>query len=213
MSRAVLIFAGHPQREPAVKSATGDVVPRVERCVAEWLHAAAACDAMPVIACDAEEREVFQAIIPEQVRLWLTPRGTAFPQRLAIAATDTFALGFRALVIASLHAPPPKELNTAFETVELGGNVVAPTPDGGVHLLGLRQTDVDLLSAIQPKQKNLVGVLLSRSSRLVILPTADAATPSLTDVITDSEPTRRASRDSRERTIERPGDRPEVSAN
>jgi glycosyltransferase A (GT-A) superfamily protein (DUF2064 family) len=176
MSRAVLIFARSPESEAMAKNLPlQEAVPVIRQHVAEWLSAASMCDAAAVIACVAADREAIAAIVPEQARLWVTQRGTAFGQRLAIAATDAFSLGFSALMIAPIDVPPPAALALAFETVEHGGNVVAPSPNGGVNLLGIRQTDVDLLVSIQPRQRDVVGTLRARFPRLVVLPSAPHA--------------------------------------
>jgi glycosyltransferase A (GT-A) superfamily protein (DUF2064 family) len=173
MSRAVVIFARSPEREAAAKNLPlQHAVPLFQKHVGEWLHAATSCDAIPVIACDEEDRESLAAILPERARLWVTQRGTAFSQRLAIAASDTFSLGFKAIVIAAIDAPPPAALCDAFETIEGGGNVVAASADGGVNLVGLEARDVDVLTSIQARHRDVVSLLRSRFSRLVVLPSA-----------------------------------------
>lgn len=171
-----MIFARSPEREALAKELPlQQAVPLFQRNVGQWLHAAAFCDATPVIGCDQEDREALAAIVPERPRLWVPQRGTAFSQRLAIAASDTFSLGFQALVIAAIDAPPPRSLESAFELVESGGNVVAASADGGVNLIGLRERDVDVLTTIKARQRDVVSLLRSRFPRLVVL-------PSMTDV-------------------------------
>lgn len=173
VARALLMFSRNLERDrvgAGVPPEQGS--PVFQRHVAAWIAAAVACDATPVIACCAEDRETLQAIVPEQSRLWVTQRGRAYGQRLAIAATDAFSLGFNSLVIAAIDAPPPRRLDHAFETIESGVNIVAPSADGGVNLLGLRATDVDRLTSIQVRQHDLVATLRNRFSKLVVLPSA-----------------------------------------
>lgn len=170
--RAILLFARSPRREAAAKRLPA-AAPLFRAVVAAWIRAAVRSGAMPVIACDARDREELAAIEPAVAREWIEQRGSRFGERVATATGEAFALGYRAVIVAAIDAPPPASLDVAFAELERGIAVIAPSRDGGINWIGLTSPEPHLLSRFSPRRRDLVALCRRWFSALVVF---DAAT-------------------------------------
>ncbi|HEX7151273.1 MAG TPA: DUF2064 domain-containing protein [Thermoanaerobaculia bacterium] len=169
MSRAVVLFARSPAREAVAKGLRiATAAPLFGALFTAWIDAARQHGAMPVVACAAEDRAALEALANHRC-LWLTQRGVTFGARVAAAADDAFALGFRAVLIAATDAPPTAALAGAFAALDDGRPVIAPARDGGINFLGITQPEPALLTRLAPRQRNLVALCRAYFAELVLL--------------------------------------------
>jgi hypothetical protein len=150
MSRAVVIFARAPEVEAAVKGLPSRFAELFHRNVAAWLRT----DAAPIISCAPNARARFDAILPSIERLYIDQRGSTFGERLASTAEAAFALGFDEVVIAGIDAPPPDA--DVFAALAFARAAVVPSRDGGINLIALRAPERELLSSIEPRQRDVL---------------------------------------------------------
>jgi Uncharacterized protein conserved in bacteria (DUF2064) len=152
--RAIVLFARSPQREAAAKR-----LPHAARLfrgvVSLWIDAARQCDAAPLVACDANDRDAFA---PELG--WIAQGGGTFGERVARAAEEAFARGFGEVIVAAIDAPP-RDLHAAFASLDRGVAVVSPSRDGGINYIGLVRPERALLETFIPRDRTL----LARCSR------------------------------------------------
>ena len=76
----------------------------------------------------------------------LRQRGSSFGERLGNAIADTFALGYRDVVVVGNDCPTiaPSDIAGAFARLGNGATIVAaPTSDGGAYLIGARRECFD----------------------------------------------------------------------
>jgi len=168
MSRAIVIFARAPEVEAAVKGLPARFAGLFHRTTAAWLRAATFCDATPVIACEAHARARFDAILPDVGRLYVDQRGATFGERLASSAEAAFALGFDEVLITGIDVPVAHATDV-FAALSRARAVVQPARDGGINLIGLRAPERELLSAIQPRQRDVLQRCRAYFDSLVVL--------------------------------------------
>lgn len=154
MARAIVIFARAPEMETAAKGLPARFISLFHRITAAWLRAAALMDATPIIACAANARARFDAILPDISRLYIEQRGTTFGQRLASTAEAAFELGFDHVAITAIDAPLPT--SDVFGPLANARAVVVPARDGGINLIALRAPERQLLWAIAPRQRDVL---------------------------------------------------------
>jgi hypothetical protein len=72
-------------------------------------------------------------------------RGSTFGERLAMAISDVFALGYRAVVAVGNDAPALEGTDwiAVAAALQAGKTVVGPTMRGGAYLIGLQACDFD----------------------------------------------------------------------
>lgn len=148
-SRALLIFARTPEAEASAKrlplATAAPLFRAVLRC---WIASASAAGATPIIACSGEDRRRLS-----DYATCIEQRGAAFGERLANAAEDARKLGFESVILTGIDAPPCA-LETAFAMQENGNDVVAPSRDGGVNLIGVRS--LEFLRTIRLRESHLL---------------------------------------------------------
>ena len=170
MSRAVVIFARSPEAEAASKRLPiGSAAPLFRAVIARWLRDAREADATAVIACSREEQARFERIAPEVPRLYVEQSGRTFGERLAAAASEAFTLGFDAVLLGGIDAPPPFDVAGVFEQVELGHTVVGAARDGGINVIGLRGPEPALLSGIAPRRRDVLARCRAHFQSLIVL--------------------------------------------
>ena len=176
--RAVLIFARSPRAEAAAKGVHRHA--GIFRAVAgAWLRAAASCGAVPVIACDERDQPAFPGVT------CIAQRGLSFGERLANAAADAFAAGFKTLLITGIDTPPGQWLGEAFSAVESGDvpAAIAPSTDGGINAIVLHREHAAILASFAPRDPNLLDRCLAHfSGRVLLLPAStDIDSPAALD--------------------------------
>lgn len=167
--RAVVLFARSPEREAAAKRMPS-AAPLFRAVIAAWLRAAHAHGALPLIACEPRDRESLAAIAPRYERAWIEQRPGAFGTRVADAASAAFLLGFDAVILAAIDAPPT-DLQAAFDALERGTAVIAPARDGGVNFIGLTAPHRALLEQLAPHRRDLVALCREHLRDVVVLGT------------------------------------------
>jgi len=165
--RAVLLFARSPRRE-AIAKRLPDAAPLFRAVIASWLRRAIEQRAVPIIACAAEDRDELAAIEPSIAREWLDQRGATFGDRVADATAIAFAGGFTSVIVAAIDAPPVA-LDVAFEHLDRGLTVIAPSRDGGINFIGLKSPETRLVSRLTPRRRDLVALCRRWFDALVIL--------------------------------------------
>ncbi|HYH09495.1 MAG TPA: DUF2064 domain-containing protein [Thermoanaerobaculia bacterium] len=167
--RAVVLFARSPEREAAAKRMSS-AAPLFRAVIAAWLRAAHAHGALPLIACEPRDRESLAAIAPRCERAWIEQQPVPFGTRVADAASAAFVLGFDAVILAAIDAPPA-DLGTAFDALERGVAVIAPARDGGVNFIGLTSPNRALLEQLAPRRRDLVALCREQLRDLLVLDT------------------------------------------
>lgn len=167
--RAVVIFARSPEREALAKGLRVErAAPLFRAFTARWLREAQRVGAQAIVVCDGD----LGAIAPEIERIHIAQRGVTFGDRVANASADAFALGFTEVVIAAIDAPP-MSLDTAFDALERGIAVIAPSRDGGVNFIGLTAPEPELLARIELRERNLVRAFRAYFDQLLVLAAAN----------------------------------------
>lgn len=164
-SRALLIFARTPEAEAAAKRLPLATAAPLFRAVLKcWIASATAAGATPIIACSGEDRRRLS-----DYATCIEQRGAAFGERLANAAEDARKLGFESVILTGIDAPPCA-LETAFALLENGADVVAPSRDGGVNLIGVRS--LEFLRTIRLRESHLLQRCRRTFPALFVLSTA-----------------------------------------
>ena len=158
MRAAIVLFARSPEREAAAKGMPS-AAPLFRSLAAAWLREAVRCGAVPIVACEARDRDAFAAIASEVPRGWIAQGDGAFGARVASAVEDAFARGFEAVIVAAMDAPP-RALARALRALASGVAVVSPSRDGGVNFVGLLSPERSLLMQLAPRRRDLVRVCL-----------------------------------------------------
>ena len=156
---SILLFARSPQREAAAKRMP-HAAPLFRAVIAAWLDAARRHGAVPVIACEAEDRAALERIAPDAE--WIEQKGRTFGERVVSAASEALSR-FDAVILAAIDAPPPRNLGDAFAALRSGKTVVGPARDGGVNFIGVTSIDEALLSNLTLRRCR------ERCARLVVL--------------------------------------------
>jgi glycosyltransferase A (GT-A) superfamily protein (DUF2064 family) len=167
-SPAVVLFARSPEREAAAKRMRS-AAPLFRAVIAAWLDAARRCGATPLIACAASDREGLAAVAPHVERGWIEQSEGAFGARVAFATGEAFARGHDAVIVAAIDAPPPSDLDRAFDALSRGIAVIAPARDGGINFIGLTSPDRALLERLTPHRRDLVRVCREHLGNVVVL--------------------------------------------
>lgn len=175
---AIVLFARSPEREAVAKGMRA-AAPLFGAVIRAWLHAAEMHGAMPLIACEPQDRAALARIAPEIERGWLVQRGDRFGARVAAAAADAFAGGFEGVLIAAIDAPPPSDLDRALDALARGRSVIAPARDGGINFIGIARPEPELLARLTPRRRDLVALCRASLGALLVLRVAtDIDSPS-----------------------------------
>jgi glycosyltransferase A (GT-A) superfamily protein (DUF2064 family) len=175
MARHLVLFAREPAREARQKGlAAPGATDLFAAFAVGWREAARRAGAILVVATPSEDRAPWRRrLVGEPEPLWIAQRGSTFGQRLENAARDADRLGGRTVLVGGDVSPCARQLLEAFEALERGADaVIAPAEDGGVSLLSLATADLDLLSGIAVRRRDVLARLLSalaRRSRRVLL--------------------------------------------
>ena len=94
--------------------------------------------------------------------------GASFGERLASTAEAAFALGVDEVLIAGIDAPPAR-VAEVFKALRLARAVVEPSEDGGINLIALHAPERALLSAIRPRQRDVLARCRAYFASLVVL--------------------------------------------
>lgn len=156
---SILLFARSPERE-AIAKRMPHAAPLFRAVIAAWLDAARRHGAVPVIACEREDRAAMARIAPDAE--WIEQKGRSFGERVVLAAAEALER-FDAVIIAAIDAPPPRDLGDAFAALRAGATVVGPARDGGVNFIGITSIDAALLSNLTLRRCR------ERCPRLVVL--------------------------------------------
>jgi glycosyltransferase A (GT-A) superfamily protein (DUF2064 family) len=166
MARRILVlFAREPGREARAKGfPSREGADLFAEFAAGWLDAARRADAQLAIATPPEDRAAWRRRFSAfEEPLWLIQRGRSFGERLERTARVAATLGANAVLVGGDVVPSPETLEAAFRALERGASaVLAPTPDGGVSLVGLKPGDADLLRAIAPRRRDVFERLSRR---------------------------------------------------
>lgn len=164
-SRALLIFARTPEAEASAKRLPLATAAPLFRAVLKcWIASAIAAGATPIIACSGEDRRRLA-----DFATCIEQRGAAFGERLANAVEDARKLGFESVILTGIDAPPCA-LETAFALLENGADVVAPSRDGGVNLIGVQS--LEFLRTIRLRESHLLQRCRRSFRALFVLSTA-----------------------------------------
>ena len=179
MRRYLVLFAREPAREAREKGfRVREAAPLFAAFAVGWLEAARRNDARLVVATLREDRGAWGRIFgSESDVLWIVQQGRDFGERLERAARQAAALGGYTVCVGGDVPPSSSGLRTAFEGLNRGLDaVLAPAPDGGVSLIGLRPDDLDLLGTIALRQRGVLdrlsGLLAGRGRSIGFIETA-----------------------------------------
>lgn len=165
MPRYLLLFAREPAREAREKDfRTGEAAQLFAVFALGWLEAARQVGARLVIATPPEDRGPWRRTFGrESDVLWIAQRGRRFGERLEQAVREAAALCGHTVCVGGDVAPSCAGLRAAFDLLEGGADsVLAPAPDGGVSLIGLRLEDLDLLGSIGQRRRDVFDRLCRR---------------------------------------------------
>ncbi len=168
MSRALVIFARAPEVEACVKRLPSQFAGLFDRNTAAWLRAASLAGATPIVSCAANARARFDAIASSIDRRYIDQSGASFGERLASTAEAAFALGFDEVLITGIDAPPVR-VHEAFVALRHARAVIEPSDDGGINLIALHAPERELLSALRPRQRDVVERCRDYFDSLVVL--------------------------------------------
>jgi glycosyltransferase A (GT-A) superfamily protein (DUF2064 family) len=163
--RYLVLFAREPAREAREKGfRTREAVQLFAIFALGWLEAARRVGARLVVAAPPEDREAWRRMFGrEEDVLWIAQRGRDLGERLERAVREAAGLGGHTVCVGGDAAPSCVNLRAAFEGLERGADsVLAPAPDGGVSLIGLRADDLDLLGRVAPRQASLFSTLCAQ---------------------------------------------------
>jgi glycosyltransferase A (GT-A) superfamily protein (DUF2064 family) len=176
MRRSLVLFAREPARQALEKGfATEEAADLFEAFAVGWRDAAHRAGAAFIVATPPEDRAAWgRRLGGSEEPVWIAQRGSTFGRRLENTARRAARLGGRAILVGGDVPPAPRELLEAFEVLDRGVDaVIAPAQDGGVSLLALATKDLDLLSGIGVRRRdvfeNLVRTLAARGRRIKLL--------------------------------------------
>ena len=137
---AILVFARGPRVESRLKSlGRGDRGTGASAATLLLEHSLAVARGSGADTIVAGDEEIARSR-PAGVRL-LLQRGTGFGERLRNAVADTFALGYRRVVVIGTDTPAlsPVLCDAALKALAVGSSrtvVLGPSRDGGYYLIG-----------------------------------------------------------------------------
>ncbi len=164
MARFLCFFAREPDREAREKGFTEpEAADFFAAIAAGWHEAARRAGATLVVAAPPEDLPAWRRRLKgEEGLLWIAQRGGSFGERLENTARRAAGLGGRSILVGGDVLPSARELLEGFEALESGVDAaLAPSPDGGVWLIGLTSGDLDLLSGIAIRRRDVFARLLS----------------------------------------------------
>jgi glycosyltransferase A (GT-A) superfamily protein (DUF2064 family) len=181
MNRHLVLFAREPVRQAREKGLEASEAAELFRGFAQgWLEAAGRVKARLIVATPPEDLTRWRRALACVEGLgWICQRGNTLGERLEDAACRAAAFGGNAVLVGGDVSPSESILKRAFEALETGAHAaVAPALDGGVSLLGLSASDLDLLRGIRPRcrtvLRDLLGALRHRGRRVELVgPAAD----------------------------------------
>jgi len=165
VSRYVVLFAREPARQARDKGfRSAEAVQLFAVFALGWLAAARRAGARLVLAALPEDRGAWRQIFSgERDVLWIAQRGKRFGERLECAVREAAALGGHTVCVGGDVAPGSADLQAAFDRLECDADsVLAPAPDGGISLVGLRREDLDLLGSIGQRRRDVFDCLTRR---------------------------------------------------
>ena len=179
MPRLVILFARSPRREARAKGFSGpEGAELFAAFAAGWGAAARRAGARLAISTPPEDLADWRRLsgIGEAgaAPFFFVQRGRRFGDRLEDAARRAGEGSGNAVLGGGDVAPSDALLREAFEALENGADAVgAPASDGGVSLLALSDRDLELLSALVARRRDvcarLLAALATRGRRVHLL--------------------------------------------
>jgi len=181
VARLLVLFARDPERQAREKGLRAPGAGQLFLQFARgWARTAEGAGARLAVATPPEDRPAWRRALAGTSELgWIDQRGDSLGARLEDVARRAAALCGRAVIVGGDVPPAPASLLEAFSRLESGADAaISPAPDGGVSLLALSSSDLDLLRGIRAKRRTVLRDLLralSRRGRRVALlrPAAD----------------------------------------
>lgn len=166
MARQLVLFAREPARQAREKGLDGpEAAALFAALAAGWAEAARRVGATLLVATPEEDRRAWASRF-DQPPLWLAQRGSTFGRRLENAARDASRRGGKTVLVGGDVVPAARRLREAFEALEAGAHAaIAPAGDGGVSLIGLSTEDLDLLSGMPRRRRDVCARLLAGLER------------------------------------------------
>jgi glycosyltransferase A (GT-A) superfamily protein (DUF2064 family) len=153
VNRFLVLFSRDPGREARAKGFGPTAEDLFTAFARGWEEAARRCAARLVIATPPEDLAAWRVRLPAPEVLWMTQSGSSFGNRLEGAARRAASLSGRVVIAGGDVAPDAPALGEAFDALERGADaVLAPAADGGVSLLSIGVSDLDLLARLAPRQ-------------------------------------------------------------
>ena len=163
MNRFLVLFSRDPGREARAKGFGAPAEDLFTAFARGWEEAARRSRARLVIATPPEDLAAWRVRLPGPEVLWMTQGGSSFGKRLEGVARRAATLPGRIVLVGGDVAPDGSALRTAFDALERGADaVLAPAADGGVSLLSLGASDLDLLARLAPRQGDVMTWLEGR---------------------------------------------------
>ena len=178
MARFLVLFAREPARQAREKGfgRTPDASLLFSKIAADWADAARVSGASLVISTPREDLPGWRQArgVSACDPIWMAQEGRSFAERLRDTAARAARFGGHAVIVGGDVPPRVGHLEAAFSALESGAEaVLAPAADGGVSLVALPASDLDLLSRISRRRRNvfsaLQGALAERGRRSAVL--------------------------------------------
>ena len=178
VTRHLVLFAREPARQAREKGfgPLPDASLLFSRFAFGWAEAARAAGATLVISTPPEDVAGWRraSALAGTRPLWIAQEGRTFGARLRHTAAAAAAFGGCAVLVGGDVEPSADRLTAAFEALEGGADaVLAPAGDGGLSLIGLFSSDVDLVARIDRRRRNAFATLRDslerRGRRIAVL--------------------------------------------
>jgi len=178
VTRHLVLFAREPARQAREKGfgPLPDASLLFSKFAAGWAEAARAAGATLVISTPPEDVVGWRRVpgLTGARPIWIAQEGGTFGERLRHAAAAAASFGGYAVLVGGDVEPSPDRLAAAFEALEAGADaVLAPADDGGLSLIGLPVSDLDLVARIDRRRRNLFATLRDslerRGRRIAVL--------------------------------------------
>ena len=175
--RHLVLFAREPARQAREKGfgALPDASLLFSKFAGGWAEAARAAGATLVISTPPEDVVGWRRVsaLAGARPLWIAQQGRTFGERLRHTAATAASFGGCAVLVGG-DVEPSADLAAAFEALEAGADaVLAPAGDGGISLIGLLASDLDLVARIDRRRRNVFTTLRDslerRGRRIAVL--------------------------------------------
>ena len=178
VTRHLVLFAREPARQAREKgfAPLPDASLLFSKFAVAWAEAARAAGATLVVSTPPEDVAGWRRVsaLAGARPLWIAQEGRTFGERLRHTAAAAASFGGYAVLVGGDVEPSADRLAAAFEALEAGADaVLAPAGDGGISLIGLPASDLDLVARIDRRRRNVFASLRDslerRGRRIAIL--------------------------------------------